>query len=653
MLPLLLGCCRCGWAAAVPATKAPFGIKEARKLLEDAGAGQAWPAFENESWLLALAFSEQRGFPSPLGAASSSGKVVSTSPYVLLFDDFLSPAECALLRALAGPRLSPALVVQSGENWYDKQLQTRNNEQHWFSPKEERAVPLLRHIIKRMHRTARVPDEYAEALQVGRYNVSTKYEEHLDTDPVHRVARPATLITYLSDVEGGGETLFPVGRSDCTATWHTDPATGNRSYGAAACCASPEKDAAETVRVAPKMGRAVLFFSHFPDGNIDSRARHIGCPVTEGVKWIAQRWFRFEPYNRVNYALGAGWDGRFDGARPEGATAAQRHLRTLSGIQPQAFLEEGFLTGEEAAQLEALAVERLAGGDEVWLTAEEVAANQTLAELANRARELARLPPAAAPALRLRRLGAGGSELPHLDSPPAAEAQLAAARAGGEAAAQEAAQAGNETPQAEAQIATVAAYLSAPEEGGELAFPRASAPWSRVAAADAAACSELQDVAACCATAGLLKVRPQRGAAVLHYPYGQDKELDQKSEHVTCPVLRGELLVAEWPFVYPGPWLEPAAQAKQDAATAGGEQLLAEFENSRSAATKLFWVPPGGGDEVFMDELPAGPYTKKNLNTFPGHVFHARDEVGALLQKVVISSDEKRQRHIIGDHGEL
>ena len=78
-------------------------------------------------------------------------------------------------------------MVQNSDDWYNLQTQTRNNGQVWLTPKEERGTPLLRHLLKRFQRTARVPDEYVEALQIGRYNVSTKYEAHQDTDPGHKV----------------------------------------------------------------------------------------------------------------------------------------------------------------------------------------------------------------------------------------------------------------------------------------------------------------------------------------------------------------------------------------------------------------------------------------------------------------------------------
>ena len=102
-------------------------------------------------------------------------------------------------------------------------------------------------------------------------------------------------------------------------------------YGAALCCETPENDAPETVRVSPKKGRVVIFYSHHPDGQINPDSQHIGCPVVKGEKWIAQRWLRYEPYNRVNYEK-HGWDARFDGAPSEDMMVRQ-HVQELRQVR--------------------------------------------------------------------------------------------------------------------------------------------------------------------------------------------------------------------------------------------------------------------------------------------------------------------------------
>lgn len=42
--------------------------------------------------------------------------------------------------------------------------------------------------------------------------------------------------------------------------------------------------------IKPHAGRAVLFYSQDPDGNMDRMAKHGGCPVLKGTKWAANLW---------------------------------------------------------------------------------------------------------------------------------------------------------------------------------------------------------------------------------------------------------------------------------------------------------------------------------------------------------------------------
>ena len=49
------------------------------------------------------------------------------------------------------------------------------------------------------------------------------------------------------------------------------------------------------VEVAPKKGRALVFFPSFADGTPDERTLHAGEP-TEHEKWIAQLWLHERPY---------------------------------------------------------------------------------------------------------------------------------------------------------------------------------------------------------------------------------------------------------------------------------------------------------------------------------------------------------------------
>ncbi len=85
--------------------------------------------------------------------------------------------------------------------------------------------------------------------------------------------RAATCLVYLNDVADGGRTAFRdlrLGGTDAEG--------------------KPRR-----VEVAPKKGRALLFFPSFADGTPDERTLHAGEPTAD-EKWVAQLWLHHAPY---------------------------------------------------------------------------------------------------------------------------------------------------------------------------------------------------------------------------------------------------------------------------------------------------------------------------------------------------------------------
>lgn len=334
--------------------------------------------------------------------------VVSEYPRIYVQDDFLSSEECEMLKKQVSGRLEPAKVVEKEENKYDQQVNVRNNQQIWLGYEEERDTPAIYEILKRMHRAARFPDDDAEALQIGHYGVDEKYEMHPDSDPRNAVARPATLITYLNDVEEGGETLFPLGnRSACTMQWRQDDA-GNRRFGIQNCC-----DRQELLRIAAKKGRAVLFFNHDTTGQLDYLSEHAACQVKRGEKWIAQRWFRFEPYQRLVHPL----DPRFDGLP---LRLPQPHLgvRVVSQKLPNIYLIEDFLSDSECQALVDL-MQQLPGFQEEgqmrhWASA---ASAELVEKISQRLSAAVLMPEQTGEALQMGRYASGDHQGFHFDNP--------------------------------------------------------------------------------------------------------------------------------------------------------------------------------------------------------------------------------------------
>lgn len=156
--------------------------------------------------------------------------------------------------------------------------------------------------------------DQADGLQVLRYNHSRAYITHKDYfgpeadrsfnfDPATGGAnRFATLFLYLSDVEAGGQTVFP--RVDAatqaaalaaapdvfTGNGGTAPAELKATLTGSGWEGNMVDDCYSTLAVRPKRARAVLFYSQKGDGDMDTQSMHGGCPVLAGTKWGANLW---------------------------------------------------------------------------------------------------------------------------------------------------------------------------------------------------------------------------------------------------------------------------------------------------------------------------------------------------------------------------
>mmetsp|Transcript_62606 Transcript_62606/g.198228 ORF Transcript_62606/g.198228 Transcript_62606/m.198228 type:complete len:91 (-) Transcript_62606:49-321(-) len=88
------------------------------------------------------------------------------------------------------------------------------------------------------------------------------------------------MLLYLTDVEEGGETVFP----------SSEVPAGAAARGFSPC-------GQKGVATKPKAGDALLFWSLKTDGTQDAHSLHAGCPVLRGDKWSATKWMRVGRYN--------------------------------------------------------------------------------------------------------------------------------------------------------------------------------------------------------------------------------------------------------------------------------------------------------------------------------------------------------------------
>ena len=182
-------------------------------------------------------------------------QLLSESPLLLVFDNFLAAEECAELMSIAEPDLRRSRVT-------DGKLSDGRTSSSTFLTGAKQDEPIVRTVERRVLRAvksagriaARRAEERgragghacalsgAEPMQVVKYDEGQMYTAHYDNKQ-GCVRRAATFMMYLSDVDAGGATHFP----------KATPTTV-RDFAGASADAGARRGG---VRIWPKRGRAV------------------------------------------------------------------------------------------------------------------------------------------------------------------------------------------------------------------------------------------------------------------------------------------------------------------------------------------------------------------------------------------------------------
>eukprot|EP00934_Nitzschia_sp_Nitz4_P004050 Nitzschia sp. Nitz4//scaffold11_size288233//92099//93646//NITZ4_000758-RA/size288233-processed-gene-0.153-mRNA-1//1//CDS//3329534026//4040//frame0 len=223
-------------------------------------------------------------------------KVLSCAPRVYEIPNFLSESEVQHILELAdGIELSLSTtgdVVGGTSSKKNAKQVTKEDESRpksrtsfnsWL-PRESslvvdaiyrRASDLLRidEALLRRRSATEYPDlptrrTVSEPFQLVHYSETQEYTAHhdfgyADIQDKYNGARFATLLLYLNGNMTGGETSFP--RWSNAETFHR-------------------------LSVAPEAGKAVLFYSQLPDGNLDDFSQHAAEPIRDGEKWLINLW---------------------------------------------------------------------------------------------------------------------------------------------------------------------------------------------------------------------------------------------------------------------------------------------------------------------------------------------------------------------------
>jgi prolyl 4-hydroxylase len=197
--------------------------------------------------------------------AAPVGKLLSESPLIRSFADFVPDAVCRWLIDRSTGRLERALVYAAAEG-RDYASETRTNSWAQFDLMECDLIHLL--IQLRMQAACGVPLHNMEANAILHYATGEEITNHFDfvdprtpnyeQDVAKNGQRIITFLVYLNDDYEGGETEFPeLGISH----------TGQR-------------------------GEGLYFVNTLENNEPDLRTVHAGRPPTRGEKWIVSQFIR-------------------------------------------------------------------------------------------------------------------------------------------------------------------------------------------------------------------------------------------------------------------------------------------------------------------------------------------------------------------------
>ncbi|KAL3525621.1 hypothetical protein ACH5RR_013993 [Cinchona calisaya] len=204
-------------------------------------------------------------------------QVLSWNPRALYFPNFATLEQCQTIVNRAKAELQPStLALRHGET-EENTKGIRTSSGMFISASEDKTGTLVL-IEEKIAKVTMIPRNHGEAFNVLRYEIGQRYHSHYDAfNPAEYGAqksqRVASFLLYLSDVEEGGETMFPF----------ENGMNMDASYDFRNCIG---------LKVKPRRGDGLLFYSLLPNGTIDPMSLHGSCPVIRGEKWVATKWIR-------------------------------------------------------------------------------------------------------------------------------------------------------------------------------------------------------------------------------------------------------------------------------------------------------------------------------------------------------------------------
>jgi prolyl 4-hydroxylase len=179
--------------------------------------------------------------------------------------NFMTPLECEMVIKRIDAIAVPSPLYEEGNAPKDH----RTSFSAHF-PVEDEFMNMLQ---RRTDDLLGIGKAYGERLQGARYKVGQQFKSHMDwfwpntgyyqMEMDRAGQRSWTAMTYLNDVEEGGETVF-------------------KELG---------------LSFKPELGMLVIWNNATPEGEPNKMVLHSGEPVIEGIKYITTKWYREREWN--------------------------------------------------------------------------------------------------------------------------------------------------------------------------------------------------------------------------------------------------------------------------------------------------------------------------------------------------------------------
>ena len=205
-------------------------------------------------------------------------ELLSDHPVVATFHDFVTEAACDELQRKGRGKMkaTPLTIPKSSRDTAPSAYTDRRTSKiKYISHREDSlAFKLNRKISDALNFDLNGDHVPAENYQLMNYGIGGFIELHIDSNSptdekdidyekksnwLTKTERLMTFMVYLSNVTEGGNTVFP-------------------NLG---------------LTIPPVKGSALFWHTINTGGNMDVRMKHMGCPVVQGDKWIANKWVKW------------------------------------------------------------------------------------------------------------------------------------------------------------------------------------------------------------------------------------------------------------------------------------------------------------------------------------------------------------------------